>query len=464
MLGFVRHPQPDLVAIGLLAVLAMIAELLQLDLYGEGTVSVSVAIAFAAGLIIGVPGVAFVSAGIALVHNLRRRPPLRQTVFNWATHVLAGTAPAFVTNVLDISLHEPRLTLLSVATIAAVVYFVLDTGLIATAIALSEDKGPIKTWNTQFRWLGYHYVVLCIMGLFLSIAYALLSPLGLLVFTLPVLMMRFAQKQYIDRTTDSVRELKRVNWELTQAHREIVTASQAIRQLNDELFLTLAKIIDARDPYVSGHAAKVAEYATAIGVELELSPERMEQVRQAALLHDIGKIGISERILHKPGTLTPEEYEQVKTHAVLGAEFLETSHGLRHLAPFVRHHHERWDGRGYPDGLRGDEIPLEARILAVCDAVEAMASDRPYHRAMALEQIVAEVRRCAGTQFNPDVAEAFIRVVERNGDRLVANSAHEVLQKNAGSGDPRFADNGQAVLEEREALNQGICPEAPPTV
>lgn len=175
--------------------------------------------------------------------------------------------------------------------------------------------------------------------------------------------------------------------ELTSANGEVVEASRAIRQLNDELFMTLAKIIDARDPYVAGHAAKVAEYATAIALEMDLPAERVERVRQAALLHDIGKIGISEQVLHKPGQLTDKEYEYFKTHASMGAEFLETSQGLRHLAPFVRHHHERWDGIGYPDGLRGEQIPLEARILAICDATEAMASDRPYSRASSMSEI-----------------------------------------------------------------------------
>ena len=152
----------------------------------------------------------------------------------------------------------------------------------------------------------------------------------------------------------------------------------------------------------------------------------MEVVRQSGYLHDIGKIAIPEAILHKPGKLTKEEYEYLKQHTDLGADFIATSHGLRHLAPFIRHHHERWDGHGYPNGLSGSAIPLEARILNVCDSVEAMASDRPYHRAMSMDQIVAEVQGCAGTQFDPAVAAAFIRVAEREGNYFVVNSARAV--------------------------------------
>jgi putative nucleotidyltransferase with HDIG domain len=255
-------------------------------------------------------------------------------------------------------------------------------------------------------------------------------------------MMAYVQRQYVRRTEDSVQELQRMYEELASANREVVGASRAIRQLNDELFATLAKIIDARDPYVAGHAAKVAEYATAIALEMDLPAERVEHVHQAALLHDVGKIAISERVLHKPGKLTGEEHKYFKTHAKMGAEFLETSQGLRHLASFVRHHHERWDGTGYPDGLRRKQSPLEARILAVADAVEAMASDRPYSRASSMSEIVAELRRCAGTQFDPSVAEAFVRVIERKGESLVTNSARQVVQMQSEGAYPVQDRNG----------------------
>src|SRR5207237_9553309 len=141
-----------------------------------------------------------------------------------------------------------------------------------------------------------------------------------------------------------------------------------------------------------------------------------------------------------PARLTREEYEYIKTHAALGGEFLELSRGLRHLAPFVRHHHEYWDGNGYPDALRGEDIELEARILAVCDAAEAMASDRPYRKGISLNEIIAEVKRCAGTQFDPTVAEAFIKVAERERERLFINSGQEMLRKHADNSYFRLAN------------------------
>jgi diguanylate cyclase (GGDEF)-like protein len=428
--GFYMNPRLDLVAIGLLTLLAVVAELLQVDLYGGGTFSVSLAVIFAAALIAGIPGVACVSAAIALVHYLRRRPALYKTAFNWGTHVLAGLVPLVAVSSLNVDLSIQSLVVLILpVSLAAVAYYTIETGLIATAISLAEGTNAMSTWRERYRWLFSHYFVLCIMGLFLGVAYSAFGPLGLLVFTLPVLMMRYAHGQYIKRTQDSVNELKRMNRELTRANREVVNASKAMHHLNEELFLTLSKIIDARDPYVSGHAAKVADYATAIATELGLSAERLEPLRQAGFLHDIGKIGISEQVLHKPDQLTDEEYRYVKGHAALGGEFLEMCFGLRHLAPFVRHHHEWWDGTGYPDGLSGDDIPLEARILAVCDAVEAMASDRPYRKGMSLNKIIAEINGCAGKQFDPAVATAFVRIAERERDTLVTNSALAVLRK-----------------------------------
>jgi len=416
----------------LLAALAALAELFQVDVYGDNTVSVSVAIAFASVLIAGLPGVAAVSAAIALIHYVRKQPALYKTAFNWATHVLAGAVPALTIRILPAPLQASNLLLLGVLTIATgLIYFGVDTGLIAIAISLSQGTKFRTTWQEQFRWLLAHYLVLCVIGLALAIAYWTLRLPGIIVFSLPAFLTRYTQKQYVERTEESVRELRRMNQELSLANREIASASQAIRQLNDELFLTLAKIIDARDPYAAGHASKAANYAIAMAAELGLPAERVEHVRQAALLHDIGKLGVSEQLLHKPSRLSEEEYTLIKTHTVVGADFLETSQGLRHLVPFIRHHHERWDGGGYPDGLRGEQIPLEARILAVCDTVDAMASDRPYQRAMSLDEIVAELKRCAGTQFDPAVVQAFMRILEREGEYFVTNSAQEVARHEA---------------------------------
>jgi diguanylate cyclase (GGDEF)-like protein/putative nucleotidyltransferase with HDIG domain len=453
--GIAISPPPNLAAVGLLVALAVAAELFQVTVYDLNTVSVSVTIAFASALIAGLPGVTAVSAGIALAHYLQKHPRLHRSLFNWAIHVLAGVVPVLAIRAQPVALSVANLALLGLLTLlVAPIYYLVETGLVAIAISLTQGSSLKTTWHQQFRWLANHYLVLCVLGLLLAVAFQALGLPGLIVFVLPILMMRYSQKQYVDRTEESVRELKRMNQELTLANYEIVSASQAIRQLNDELFLTLAKIIDARDPYAAGHAAQVADYAMAVAAGLGIRPDQLDHMRQAALLHDIGKLAISERVLHKPGPLTPDEYEYIKTHAPLGAEFLETCQGLRHLATFVRHHHEWWNGQGYPDALAGEQVPLESRILAVCDAAEAMASDRPYHRAMSLDEIVAELRRFSGTQFDPAVVEEFVRVAQREGRLFVVNSAREVARQQAAQPNRR---NGQEIWQAPQMEYSGVA-------
>jgi diguanylate cyclase (GGDEF)-like protein len=439
LLGVAFSPLPHPLLVGLLVVLAMTCEWLQIDVYGDNTASVTIAVLFAAAVTTGVPGVAVASAAVALIHYLRqRRRGLSPMVFNWANHVIAGAAVVLVMQVVGLPLELANLLpLLVPASAAALIAYFIETGMVAGAIALSTQTSLVRTWRAQFAWLAGHYLVLCLLGLFLGLAYSGFGVVGVGVFTLPVLMMRYAQKQYVDQTRGSMQELKRLNHELAQANQEISSASQSIQQLNAELFQTLATILDSRDPYVGGHAVQVSRYATRIAQEMHLPPERVEWVRQAGCLHDIGKISIPEQLLHKPSKLTPEEYEHLKTHAALGGEFLEPSKALCHLAGFVRSHHERWDGTGYPDQLRGEEIPLEARILAVCDAVEAMASDRPYQQAKSVSEIIAEVKRCAGTQFDPTVVAVFVRLAEAEGEAFIVNSAREVMRRQMG---PRTAD------------------------
>jgi putative nucleotidyltransferase with HDIG domain len=171
------------------------------------------------------------------------------------------------------------------------------------------------------------------------------------------------------------------------------------------LAAALARAVDAKDAYTRSHCQTVSQLATTIATELGFAGARLNRLRLAALLHDVGKIGIPDAILNKPSKLTDEEYEQMKRHSLLGFEIVDAA-GLHTEARWVRHHHERVDGRGYPDGLPGEEIPLESRIILVADAFEAMTSDRPYRKAPGRGFALEELRRGAGTQFDPAVVEA----------------------------------------------------------
>jgi HD-GYP domain-containing protein (c-di-GMP phosphodiesterase class II) len=181
----------------------------------------------------------------------------------------------------------------------------------------------------------------------------------------------------------------------------------------------LARAIDKMDRYTAGHSERVALYAMYLAVRLGLPPDQIEIVRQSALMHDIGKIGCVMN-LNKPGKLTQEEYEIFKRHPGYGKDILDPIRFLHPLIPGVHLHHERWDGRGYPLGLKGNDVPLIARIIAVADTYDAMTSDRAYRRALPHEVAVGEIERCSGSQFDPEVAHSFTEGIETFREEKVA--------------------------------------------
>lgn len=180
-----------------------------------------------------------------------------------------------------------------------------------------------------------------------------------------------------------------------------------------EIIAGLAAAIDAKDHYTHGHSEQVMDYAVAIAQEMGMPMELVEDIREASLLHDVGKIGISEKILLKPGPLTKEEYEQVKQHPIISKKILEPVSSLRRIIPAIYHHHECYDGSGYPEGLKGVDIPIESRILAVADAYQAMVTDRAYRQALPEGKAVAELKNNAGKQFDPKIVDVFLRFLER---------------------------------------------------
>lgn len=185
----------------------------------------------------------------------------------------------------------------------------------------------------------------------------------------------------------------------------------------EELFFqtaeSLAHAIEKRDPYTGGHTQRVTSYGMSIAKYLEIKPIERKWLRIASVLHDIGKIGIEDQILKKSGNLSPEEFEIIKQHSIMGAEIIEPIRQLRDIVPGIKYHHEKVDGNGYPEGLKGDSIPLLAKIVAVADTYDAMTTDRPYRKALTKDEAFQELKRCAGTQFDERVVNAFIKAYER---------------------------------------------------
>jgi len=172
----------------------------------------------------------------------------------------------------------------------------------------------------------------------------------------------------------------------------------------------LSKAIEARDPYTHGHSARVTALAEAVARRLGWSEQRLASLLVGGSLHDIGKLAVSDAVLCKEGGLDDAEFAQIREHPKVGAKLLLRVSALREAIPCVLYHHERWDGNGYPSGKAGEEIPIEARVLAIADAFDAMTSDRPYRRALTRQQALAEVERCAGTQFDPRIAFVFLEL------------------------------------------------------
>lgn len=206
-------------------------------------------------------------------------------------------------------------------------------------------------------------------------------------------------------------EIKKINEELSES-------KEQLEQSYLDMVETLRKAVEAKDSYTRGHSDRVSEYSVLIGKKLGLSEEQIRILKVGGLFHDIGKIGVPDSILLKPGKLTDDEYSEIKNHPSIGAHILGSATVFRDIIPIVKHHHEKYDGNGYPSQLKGEEIPYLARIAAVADTFDAMTSRRSYRNAIELQEVKAEIKRCEGTQFDPQIAEIFLRILEEDFNKI----------------------------------------------
>jgi diguanylate cyclase (GGDEF)-like protein/putative nucleotidyltransferase with HDIG domain len=386
--------------------IAMFASTLKVRLPGiESTMSVHFLFILLGILELSPSETMVLACGAALlqsVWNTKKKPEILKVIFNvsmtanavWVTYQAYWQAARLLHNRLP-------LLLLVVGTS----YFIMNTGPVSIAIALSQRSSIRSTWSLTYFWsFPYYLAGAAIVGLVDLCNRYVGWETALLV--MPVMYWIF--RTYYIYLTRLEEEKKRAEVEALHAEAE-KRHVQEVCALHLRTIEGLALAIDAKDHTTHSHLQRVRTYAIELAKDLGLDGDELDALRAAALLHDIGKLGVPDHIINKPGRLTPEEFEKVKTHTIVGAEIIEKVEFPYPVAPMVRSHHERWNGEGYPDGLKGEEIPIGARILAVVDCLDALASDRQYRKALSLADAMAEVAKEAGNSFDPKVVEVLQR-------------------------------------------------------
>jgi diguanylate cyclase (GGDEF)-like protein/putative nucleotidyltransferase with HDIG domain len=402
--------------LGLIAILALvgIGQALSIEVERTGSISVSAVGALAGAAIIGPRAALAIAITMSVVEWSARRSVFHQLLFNVGTLTLASFAAAEV-----LSWHPSGVgskpEYMAIGLFAGFVYFAVNTGAVSIAIALEGRDNPLRIWRERFRWLIVHYVV---YGFIAAVIYEAYQPIGvwaLLVFALPLFLMRETQEAYVRHTEKSSTKLRQAAETIQTQNVSLEHANRLLKERSTAAMESLSATVDARDAYTAGHSRRVQQIALAIARQLGLSQTELEIVGQAALFHDIGKLAVPDSILLKPGHLTEKEWVLMQRHAEEGASIINRLGFLTDAVPAIRHHHERFDGRGYPDNLAGDDIPLGARIIHVADAFDSMLSTRVYRPARDTEDALREVREHAGKQFCPRCVVALEQVVARDG-------------------------------------------------
>jgi diguanylate cyclase (GGDEF)-like protein/putative nucleotidyltransferase with HDIG domain len=373
--------------------LAVVASRLKVSLPGiSGALSVLFIFILFAIVELSLPEALFIGCAAILVQclwNYRHRPKRHQVLFNLGSMAITilVSGKVYHSGLLMRGHLEPALLMVSTAT----VFFLFNTFPVAGAIALTERRSLRRVWRECYIWSFPYYLV---GALIVAGASAVNRHFGwqTALLAIPVVYLIYRSYYlYLGRMEDEKKHAE----EMAALHLRTIEA--------------LALAIEAKDHTTRDHLQRVQFYAVEVGKEMGLDESQLEALRAAAVLHDIGKLAVPEHIISKPGKLTREEFEKMKIHPVVGAEILERVRFPHPVTPIVRSHHERWDGSGYPDGLRGPAIPLGARILAAVDCMDALASDRQYRRALPLDEAMGRVASEAGKAFDPQVVEVLQR-------------------------------------------------------
>lgn len=368
------------------SILAIIAETFLIPLPKIGAISVSFALTYSAIILTDPLTVCIISAvgvalrfpykdGVGRVHILNT--PIYKTIFNVSQYLInsgiAGIVYVFLNKhfIMGFEFFNPV-----AGTAALIVYILLNTLFMSELMTILLNEKFTYIWKNNFLSMMINVILVGLLGIVLAFAYNSYGLGGLLLFFIPLLLARYTFKLYID-----------------------------MRKNYFETMNVLVRAIEASDPYTSGHSIRVSAYSEAIAKQVGLPQGKIDLIKSAALLHDIGKIGIDKNILHKNGKLEKNEFDEIKSHPSLGATIIADLSYLANISDIIKHHHERNDGKGYPDGLTHDNITLETSILTIADSFDAMTTNRPYRHALSLDTALDEIKLNAGTQFNPDIVD-----------------------------------------------------------
>jgi hypothetical protein len=358
---------------------------------GRAYIAVSSSLDYAAIALFGPAAAALIAVLSTLVTQLViARRPVHKVLFNICLFVVVSVASGGVFKFFGGETAGSLGRLMLPLGMCGLVYFITNTVGVSLVVAFSQRENPWRVWQGTYSWTLTHLLAFVPLGALIVVVFKEAGLPGVALFLLPLLLARYTFKLYVD---------------MRQEHIDTIRA--------------LTSAIDASDPFTRGHSQRVTKYSVAIARELGLSEQRVLTIEYASLIHDMGKIGLQHDILLKPGALTDEEWVLMKTHPETGARIVSDLHFLKGARDAVLYHHERYDGRGYPMGLAGDDIPLEARIVKVADAFDAMMSSRPYRESLGLDKAMAELQRGRGTEFDPRVVDVFLRLIREGGVELL---------------------------------------------
>ncbi len=400
---------------GLLAIVALVgagqALALEVD---DGSISVSAVGAIAGAALFGPRAALAIAITTAAVEWSAKRYSFHYVVFNVGALSLASLAAAAV---FTAGFHGDigRLVYVVAGVAAGGTYFAVNMTLLSLAVAIEGHERWFSVFRERFAWLATHYLVYGFIAGVIWVGHDTAGLWALAVFAVPLLLMRKTQEAYLRHTQRSAQKLRQAAETIQTQNVSLEHANRLLKERSTAAMESLSATVDARDAYTAGHSRRVQQLALAIGRELGLSQAELDLLGHAALFHDIGKLAIPDAILLKPASLTEEEWDLMQRHADEGARIIDRLGFLNDAVPAIRHHHERYDGTGYPDRLRGEEIPLGARIIHVADALDSMLTTRIYRAARPATEALEELRRAAGTQFCPRCVAALERILPIEG-------------------------------------------------